>query len=179
MKIKFHSIITLIAMIAFFISPLFFIGASQTSDNHDQNFVNEAVKGGKDEVEMGNIARTKATNVRVKNFASMMIRDHTKANNELESLLKSEGITPKVDMKHTMNDMGNKTGNDFDHSYMSMMVNDHNKTINLFNTESKEGKNAKLKNFATKTLPILKMHLDSANAIYNSLKMNTTGQKIK
>src|SRR5689334_1480756 len=65
----------------------------------DRNFITEAAKGGKMEVEMGNLAKDKAQNRRVKAYAEMMIRDHTKANSELESIRreKSYSLSPDTD----------------------------------------------------------------------------------
>jgi putative membrane protein len=143
--------------------------------NPDQNFISEAVKGGKMEVDMGNIAKSNAQNKRVKAFAEMMIRDHTKANGELESLLKGKNYSPKKMDKEDnhMSALKNQKGRDFDRAYMKMMVKDHDKDIDLFTKESNSGKDNQLKDFARKTLPVLKTHLDSAKAIYSDLNKST------
>src|SRR3954471_15428335 len=59
----------------------------------DSTFVMEAAAGGMEEVELGNVAQQQATNQRVKDFGAMMVRDHSKANDELKSLASSRGIT--------------------------------------------------------------------------------------
>jgi len=135
-------------------------------------FATEASKGGMKEVEMGTMGQSKASNTRVKNFAAMMVRDHTKANAELKDIMTNKKLseTTKEDQSKHMQAMANKSGDDFDKEYMHMMVEDHNKDIALFKEESKNGKDAELKAFAAKTLPILEMHLDSAKAVYSSLK---------
>ncbi|MEP7323982.1 MAG: DUF4142 domain-containing protein [Saprospiraceae bacterium] len=68
-----------------------------------------------------------------------------------------------------MHNMSAKTGAEYDKEYMQMMVNEHNKAIELFKMESTNGKNADVKAFATKTLPTLQMHLDSAMVVQASL----------
>jgi putative membrane protein len=151
--------------------------SNMSGNDMDQHFIMEATKGGKMEVEMAKKAKSKAQNTRVKNFADMMIRDHTKANKELENIVQNKKMKSwsqaDSSASHNINDMNEtqgKSGKDFDVTYMNMMVNDHNKTIELFENQSKNGNDADLKSFAGKTLPVLKMHLDSATAINASLK---------
>jgi putative membrane protein len=143
---------------------------SQATSNADERFVKEASKDGMKEVMMGNEGRSKASNMRVKNFSEMIVRDHTKANEELKSIAAKNKMTmpDKDDMdKHSMSD---KTGASYDKEFMDMMVSDHKKAIDLFQNQSRNGNNPELKAFATRTLPILQMHLDSAMTIQESLR---------
>ena len=140
----------------------------------DSTFAVKAALGGRMEVEAGNLAQQNATNARVKAFAAMMVNDHTKANSELMSLASSRGVTlptslPADKQKH-MDAMKKMTGKAFDKHYMDMMVNDHKKTITDFEKESNSGTDTDLKGWATKTLPTLQMHRDSAVAI-SKIKM--------
>ena len=66
--------------------------------------------------------------------------------------------------------LSEKSGKEFDRDYMSMMVKDHQDDVDKFEKMSKDGNDADLKAFATKTLPILRAHLDSAKAINDALK---------
>jgi len=150
-------------------------------NNPDGNFINEAVSGGKMEVEMGRMAKDKAQNQRVKAFADMMVRDHTQANKELENILKEKNYTT-ASMEHSshnapdenpVSSLENQKGRDFDKAYMKMMVKDHDKTIDLFVKESNNGKDSRLKDFATRMLPALRTHLDSAKAIHSDLDKST------
>jgi putative membrane protein len=135
----------------------------------DKQFAREAAKGGMSEIDMGNDAKDKAGSERVKNFGAMMVRDHTKATEELKSIMNKENITWPD--KTTMNPMlQDKTGTSYDKQYMKMMVEDHVKDISLFERESRTGKDAELKAYAYRMLPTLKMHLDSARAVQSSLK---------
>lgn len=152
--------------------------------NSDEKFIKEATKGGMKEVAMGKQGSTMASSTRVKNFAEMMVRDHTKANNELKSLTQKNkiNVSHEDDMDNKkandddMKDMRNKSGMDYDKEYMDKMVKDHEKDIELFKSEAKNGKNATVKSWASKTLPVLEMHLDSAKAIQSSLKSQTSNQ---
>ena len=66
--------------------------AADTLSPDDRMFIEEAAKGGQEEVEMGQMASTKASDAKVKNFAQMMVRDHTKANNELMGIARRNNV---------------------------------------------------------------------------------------
>ena len=136
------------------------------------DFAVKAANGGMMEVQLGEYASKNATEKSVKSFAAMMVKDHTKANDELKSLAKSKNITlpaavgsDKTDM---MTDLMKKTGGDFDKAYINEMVKDHKNDIDLFQKAADDSKDNDIKAFATKKLPTLKMHLNNVEAIQKS-----------
>lgn len=148
--------------------------ASSSLTDEDNKFVMKAASGGLMEVELGKLAQAKASNAKVKEFGSMMVTDHSKANDELKALAQSKGITLPGTMtdehqKH-VKDLSEKTGTDFDEAYMKMMVNDHKDDVDNFEECSKDSKDADLKAFATKTLPVLQKHLAEAKTIKDAVK---------
>lgn len=135
----------------------------------DSLFVREAAMGGLMEVQAGNVAQQNAVNQRVKDFGNMMVQDHSQANNELKTLASAKGITLPDSLasdkaKH-IDAMKKMTGKAFDTHYVSMMLDDHKKDVKKFEEESKKAKDADLRNWAAKTLPVLQKHLDSIQAI--------------
>jgi putative membrane protein len=138
----------------------------------DSMFVMEAAAGGMEEVEMGNLAQQQATNQRVKDFGAMMVRDHSKANDELKSLASSRGITIPATLpagkQKDLDNMKKMTGKSFDQHYVNMMVEDHQKDVAKFKKQSTSGKDEQLKTWAGQTLPTLQTHLDSIQAIKKS-----------
>lgn len=133
------------------------------------DFTTKAATGGMMEVQLARIAQTKAMDPRVKAFASMMLQDHTSANDELNRLAAAKHInlpaTLTADDEKKISDLNKKTGKDFDKAYMNMMVDDHKKDVSEFEKAGKGLTDPDLKNFAMKTLPTLQKHLDSAKAI--------------
>ena len=140
----------------------------------DSTFVMKAAMGGMMEVESGNAALQNSTNDRVKAFATMMVNDHSKANSELTALVGGRGITIPTalpaDMQKHIQEMQKMKGKQFDNHYMSMMVNDHQKTIADFEKQANSGADPELKAWAQKTLPTLQMHRDSATAVNKAIK---------
>ncbi|MGE5395279.1 MAG: DUF4142 domain-containing protein [Candidatus Saccharibacteria bacterium] len=147
---------------------------TNAASNKDDDFIKDAVSGGLMEVELGRYAQQNAKNPRVRNFGAMMVRDHSKANDELKTLLTQKSITvpATMDDKHhdKMTDIQKKTGSDFDKDYMKEMVDDHEKDVDKFKKQAENGTDPELKSFAAKTLPILLMHQDSAKKIRDYLK---------
>src|SRR3954465_57215 len=82
------------------------------------DFSTEAASGGMMEVQLGKLAQQKAQNPRVKKFGAMMVKDHTKANDELKAIATKQNIalpdSMSNDHKQHVDDLGKKTGKDFD-----------------------------------------------------------------
>ena len=143
-------------------------------DENDSKFATAVANGGMAEVALGKIAAEKATNAQVKDFANMMVTDHTKANEELMGIAKTKNITlpvaPDEEHQKMMTDISAKTGKDFDKAYVDAMVDGHKKTASLLEDGSKNCKDTDLMAFATKTLPVVKAHLAKIEAIQSSMK---------
>jgi len=142
-------------------------------DNSDKNFVKDAATGGLMEVELGRYAEQNAVNPRVKNYGAMMVRDHTKANEELRSIASAKSINiptaPDDSELNKINDLKKKTGAEFDREYIKEMVDDHEKDVDKFRKYAENGNDAELKAFAAKTLPVLLTHQDSAKRIRDAV----------
>lgn len=141
---------------------------------NDAKFAVAAAAGGLAEVELGQLAQRKAADPKVRDFGGMMVADHTKANDDMKGLAQSKGISlPKtLDMKDqkVKDELSAKSGKNFDKAYVSDMIDDHKNDIKEFEEASKNLKDADLKAFAAKTLPVLKMHLNAIQKIHDSMK---------
>jgi putative membrane protein len=98
----------------------------------DKTCATEAAKACLAEVEMSQLALQKQTSPHVKQFAQQMVTDHTKANEELTQLAKSErmDLPSQVDAKHksAMERLQGMNGAAFDSAYMHM-VQDHQQVV--------------------------------------------------
>jgi putative membrane protein len=139
----------------------------------DANFVREAASGGMMEVQLGQAVADKATNPEVKQFAQRMVTDHTTANNELKALAQQKNVTlpNELDPKHQkmMDKITAKTGAEMDKAYIQAMVKDHKKDVADFQKAANSAKDADLKAWAAKTLPVLQEHLTMAQGINKSM----------
>lgn len=148
--------------------------APMAMDESDTQFMVEAANDGMMEVECGQQATTKATDQRVKDYAAMMVRDHSKANDELKALAAAKNVTLPTtigeDKREHLNDMAKKSGRDYDKAYIDMMVDDHGKVISNFEKCAENGKDADLRAWASTTLMTLRMHKDAADSLDKSME---------
>jgi len=147
---------------------------NETYNQQDKNFAMMASMSNYAEIDAGQTASTKGTNAGIREFGSMMVRDHTKAGQELKPITSGLGLysPDSLDAKHVAlkAQLATLTGRAFDSVYIHSQVEDHQAAIDLFTDESEDGKQADLKNFATKTLPNLKMHKMHADSLANLYK---------
>ena len=140
----------------------------------DAKFAVAAATDGMAEVELGRLALQKAVNSQVKDFGTMMVSDHSKANADLKGLAQSKGITLPATLDNGEQQikeiLSGKSGADFDKAYVEDMIEDHQKDIKDFQDAIAILKDADLKAFAQKTLPTLKMHLAAVQKIHDQLK---------
>jgi putative membrane protein len=149
-------------------------GMSQPLDQDATEFVNKAASGGMMEVELGKMAQDKAKSQRVKDFGSMMVADHSRANDELKSIASSKNVTVPTtsitpEQQKEMDELSKKSGADFDKAYIKMMLDDHKKDVDEFKEAANKLTDADIKGFASKTLPVLQKHLDSVKAIHSKM----------
>jgi len=154
-------------------------GSNQSQTNRmkqsaDQAFAMKAMQGGMAEVELGRLATQKASSDDVKKFGQQMVDDHTKANDELKSIVSSKGVTAPSMADSKSESMKTKlsglSGAAFDKAYMQDMVSDHRKDVAEFEKEANSGTDPELKAFAAKTLPTLRQHLQMAEQTWNTVK---------
>lgn len=149
---------------------------SQTAalNDQDKKFADAAAKGGMMEVMAGELAAKNATNQTVKALGEMMVKDHTKANNELKQWASANAYTLPTSLdaaqQKKYDELKTKKGAEFDRMYTDQMVTDHKKTIADFKKEASEGSDTSLKGFASKTLPALEHHLMESEKAKDAVK---------
>jgi putative membrane protein len=135
----------------------------------DRKFIEDAAEGGMMEVQVGQLAESKATDPSVKNFGETLVKDHTKANNELVQLANSKHVElpagPSHGERRDIEKMGKLSGKDFDKKFVAMGVKDHEKDIKKFEKASGKVKDPELKAWIDKTLPTLREHLAMAQKL--------------
>jgi putative membrane protein len=142
------------------------LGISPTT----QDFVKEVAMSDMLEIESGKLAQQHGP-ADIKAFAGRMVTDHTKTSTELKGLVSSGAVKAQLptalDSKAQgkIDDLRKAKADDFADDYADMQVSAHKDAVSLFERYAEGGDNAKLKDWAGKTLPTLKHHLEMAQEL--------------
>jgi putative membrane protein len=134
------------------------------------DFVKEVATSDMFEIAASKLAQDKG-NAPEKTFASQMIADHTKTSTELKGLVTGGKVKVELptvlDSSHQskLDKLKGESGKDFSSDYDSQQVSAHKDAVSLFERYAKGGDNADLKDWAGKTLPALKHHLEMAESL--------------
>jgi putative membrane protein len=156
-------------------------GSSEMLKSADTAFAMQAAQGGVAEVQMGKLAAEKANRADVKAFGRRMVADHTKANEDLKSVAEKKRMTLPTDMnahQHaTYRKLEKLSGSAFDRAYAKDMVKDHQEDVKEFQKEVKTGKDGDIKGFASRTLTVVREHLEKIRSIESELKQSGSSTK--
>ncbi len=129
----------------------------------DRTFIRTAAMGGTAEIALSKVALMRSKNPRVIAFARQMVHDHTMAGKQLMGVaMKVEAPAPMVlDAKHQAIKarLMHLSGRAFDKAYLTAMVVDHTKTVDLFQNEIAHGRAMPPTEFAKKNVGTIQAHL--------------------
>jgi len=143
--------------------------AAAADTRTDSSFYRDAAQGGLAEVEAGRLAQEKSSNQKIKDFAAMMVKDHSAANEELKSVAASENVTlpssPSVAQRANKVKLEVLSGDSFDKAYIKNQIAAHKSTVALLQKEIASGQSNAGKTFAHKVLPTVRSHLKAITEI--------------
>lgn len=144
----------------------------------DADFARMAAMGGMAEIRWAEVAQQRSTSKDVKKYASKMIKDHTKANKNLQKIAAKKSMTLPTTMSdeqmQILTQLQAASGAEFDRMYIEMSgVQAHQMMESLFQNQATNGTDADLKAFASKTLPTVQMHLQMAKEMANGGMKNS------
>jgi putative membrane protein len=132
------------------------------------------------DINAGTLAKSKATDKQVKDFAQHMITDHTGSNKQAVALVKKLKVTPegsdtskklKSDGAATEAKLKGMKGAEFDKAYIDNEVAYHQVVLDAMDkTLIPDAKNEELKDLLEKTRPVIADHLQMAKQIQASMK---------
>lgn len=141
--------------------------APDTLGTEDLLFIQRAAKDGFQEVHIGELALDHAESPAVKALAQKMIDDHKRANKELLDLAQRKGVKFPADEAPSLINlpMAKVSGKEFDTLFRQGVIADHEKELMMFERQASSTGDPDTKEWATKTLAILKQHLADAKAL--------------
>ena len=137
--------------------------------SEDKAFITKASQDGMVEVQLGQFASQKATAPDVKAFGTQMVADHGRANAELSQIAAKKGynVPTTLDKDHqaTVDKIGKLSGTEFDKTYASDMVDDHESDLKSFKDAAKDLKDPDLRAWASQKVSVLDGHLTMAKDV--------------
>jgi putative membrane protein len=147
-------------------------GAADTLSSKGTSFVKEASAGNQAEIALAQLAQQRAQNPEVKNLAQMLEQDHQKAQEKLQTIAQTHGLTlensPTFSQKRTQAKLEKLNGAEFDQQYTKDMLEDHVADLKKFQKASESVEDADVKAYAQEMIPKLETHLQKAETAAKS-----------
>ncbi len=136
----------------------------------DQQFVDFAAQTNMVEANLGQLAASAASSQAVKDYAQMLVTDHTNNFHQLYDVAHQANLQmpDSIDAEHdkTMIEPFQKLkGAAFDRRYIHEMIAGHTRAIAVYKEEGTSAENPALRSYAEQALPVLQKHLDGAKAL--------------
>jgi putative membrane protein len=154
-------------------------GASPTSTLSDDQIFGVLHTANVGEIEQARLAQKQAKNARVKQFAGMMIKDHSDADKKGTDVAKKTKASPapsdvsrnlESDAKQLTSAMSSQKGSDFDRSYIDAQVKEHQGVLDLIDKQLlPNAQSAELKSLLQSLRPKIEGHLREAQDIQKAL----------
>lgn len=146
---------------------------TQSSEEKDtmtaSDFIKTAMQMNSAEIALAQVAERQAQNQEVKEFARHVRKDHTQANEKLQSVAQKQGIsaTQPLDEKHQkkLARFNQLSGEEFDKEFAKEMLKSHAKAIGKYQKASEQLDEQEVKQYVQETLPKLRQHLEHGKQV--------------
>jgi putative membrane protein len=141
-------------------------GARPAAAMPDQRFIDIAAQTDMLEAHLGQMAANQASRQQVKDYAQMLVSDHTADYQQLGILAGKDGLTVPngLDADHykMVVPFEKLNGAAFDARYIRTMIEGHTRAIALYKKEAAGAQSPDVKAYASATQPALVKHLEGA-----------------
>jgi putative membrane protein len=149
----------------------------------DQHFIMEAAQANMFEVAAGKAAQQKSTNQELKQFAQMLVQDHTQANEQLKPIAQQAGVQWPGQLNEVyqamVSHLEKKSGSDFDRHFLYGQVAGHVKDRLIFRDAIAMTQNPQLKQWAQQTDQMILKHLRHGESLADANEAITAGERIR
>ena len=158
-------------------TALFLAGPTTAAPMTAADFAHKAAATDMFEIESSKLALTKSSNASVKDFANMMIKDHTKSSADL--MMAAKAASPKVMIDKSLDPMKKDAlaklnaapkGAAFDKAYLDAQTKGHTMALMTMKDYAANGSVAPLKTFASNTSKVVETHLEHVKKLDAAMK---------
>ena len=145
--------------------------AADTSKNMESEVLSKMHQANQMEVKVAELARSKAGDAHIRNYADLLIKDHQVADKMIQDLADKQGIAlvepaPKSDQeksememqKQAMADLQSLSGAEFDRKFVEFNKQAHDMVVQMTSTAAGQLKPGPVQMLVSRVVPILKQH---------------------
>lgn len=158
-------------------------GAHSSMNLNDQQIAQVVANVHSAEIEQARLAQKKTTNEQVRQFAAMMIQQHTQAQQKESALNLGKEESPlsqqlSTRAQATLQALSSKQGDDFDRSYLEVQVAAHQQALDAIQNELRpNAQNPALQVYLQELQPTVAQHLEHARQAQQSLQSSNPSQR--
>jgi putative membrane protein len=142
---------------------------TQVAHGEEAEFLLDALRSSKAEMQMGELAQQRSKNVAVQQFGQKLRADHAKAADDIENLLEPLNMSvpaePSTEQQSHHAALAKLSGEEFDRAFVPLMVASHREAIAKYEAQTHANPNQQVSDLATKQLPALREHLATAESL--------------
>jgi putative membrane protein len=135
-------------------------------------FLPSALAIGAGQVSLAELAGERAAKKQTRSLARALAKDHKRINGKLKDLARERGLGmpgPSDETRRALARLAKLKGITFDRAYLRLVVQDHLQAIALYKAQARSTDDVELRDFAARTLPALRGHLEQAQALTGTL----------
>jgi putative membrane protein len=140
----------------------------------ENDFITKAASSSMMDIELGNMAQEKGKSQKVKEIGERMVRDHSKASDELKDIAQRNNIELPDSMlsihKMHVEELSGLSGEEFDIAYLEALHKHHEMDIAEFENASESYEIRDVRKWARKILSDIRDHEELVNRVMESLE---------
>jgi putative membrane protein len=159
---------------------------SNQANNMEAEVLSKMHQANQMEIKGGELAKSKAADAHVRNYADLLVKDHKVADKMIQDLARKQGITltepmPKTDeeksqmemQKQAMAELESLSGPEFDRKFLAINKQAHDMAVQMTTTAAQQLKPGPVQMLVSRMVPILKQH----DTLAEHLGQRETAQK--
>jgi putative membrane protein len=144
-------------------------GGNQGNVKADAEFIRDAGADHTMQIELAQLARDKAKNSTVRNFAQRELEDHQRLQRQWITMANNNGFPLKSGMgpnhREKVEQLRKANGNNVDRTYMTLMVQQHSDEVSYWQKEGRQSKSSQVRRMVNQDLTTLEQHFNQAKQI--------------
>lgn len=150
---------------------------AESNSEADRRFLIKTAEDNLFEMQLGEIAKDRASNTDVRSFADRMVEDHGRLQDEVKRIADQLTVTLPTELstrhKGQILRLQAFSSEQFGVEYMALMVKEHLDCVAEYQNHARQGLNDALKAYASRNLPPLQDHVKQAQEILARIQKRT------